>query len=90
MEFHENNIEWLSGEELVTMTFTQRKFINKIEKYAELYPNDVLIVVRNKDGSIVAKMPLSYLRITKPREYTEEERQLAAERFKQNISKNMN
>ena len=36
----------------------------------------------NKDGSICAKLPIKYLKISAPRKVSDEQRQKASERFK--------
>ena len=42
----------------------------------------------NKDGSICAKLPVKFLKISAPRKVSEEQRQAASERFKK-IRENM-
>ena len=42
----------------------------------------------NEDGSICAHVPVSWLRISPPRQYTEEQRQQMGERLRQNRSEN--
>lgn len=80
-DYRENAIEWYTGEDIMTLSVTQIKFKNKIKKLAELYPNEVQIIAENEDGSIYCKLPLKYLKIQKPREYTEEEKKIMAERL---------
>lgn len=78
----DNSIEWLTGDDGVTVTFSQRKYISLIKKFAEERPDEVIIVHENKDGSIVAHLPLSYIKISKKREVSEERKEAASERFK--------
>ena len=89
-DFRENVIEWLNGSDLITLTLSQKKHINKVMKLAEENPTDVIIKYVNNDGTILVTMPLSYLVFRKPREYTEEEKEVLRERFLNNISKNKN
>lgn len=80
----ESAIEWLRGDKMVTATFPSgTRECNRVKKYAEEYPDEVAIAAENPDGSIVARFPKKYLRITRPavRELTEEERAAAAERL---------
>jgi hypothetical protein len=79
---NENVIEWLTGDGTVTLSLSQRKYINKIYKLKEKNPDEVRIVTENKDGSIVVKLPLKYIKISGPRQMTEEQRNQARERFK--------
>lgn len=79
----ENVIEWLLGEKMVTMTLSQRKHIAKVKKMSESHPEDVKILKENADGTIFAKMPLSYLKLSAPRasNMTDEQRVAVAERL---------
>ena len=82
IDFKDNNIEWLYGTNQVTASFTTRKYINRIIKLAEKYPDEVTYK-ENKDGSIICHFPLRYVKLTRPteREMTEEQRRAAGERF---------
>jgi hypothetical protein len=76
----ENNIEWLNGQQRVTVTLSQGKFINKVKRLAE-QREDVEIVAENKDGSICAHLPLKFIKISAPRQMTEEQKEQARERL---------
>ena len=77
----ENVIEFLKDSKVATVTFSQVRYISKIEKLAEKYPDDVQIVHRNK-GSIVAHIPTSYIKINnRTRDLSEEERKAIGERL---------
>lgn len=76
----ENNIEWLNGQQTVTVTLSQGRFINKVKKLAE-QREDVEIVAENSDGSICAHLPLKFIKISAPRQMTEEQREQARERL---------
>ena len=76
----ENNIEWLNGQQTVTVTLSQAKFINKVKRLAEQHEG-VRIVAENSDGSICAHLPLSFIKISAPRQLTEEQREQARERL---------
>lgn len=76
----ENVIEFLLNQKVMAATLTQKKYINKVKAYAKSYPDEVRIVKENEDGSIFAKMPTNYLRITRPPEgriFTEEEKEIS-------------
>lgn len=76
-DFKENGVEWLNGQAKVCFTFSQIRFINKVKELAQKYPDEVDIVAENLDGSVTGHMPLSYFKISRPRELTEEQRQRA-------------
>lgn len=83
---NENCIEWLRNEPVATVTFSQGKYITKIRKLAEKFPEECQITHENKDGSIVAHIPTKWIKINNPqRVMTEEEKRLASERFRNNV-----
>ena len=84
----ENCIEFLNNQHSITVSFCMPKWINKIKKLKEEHPDDVKIISENKDGSICAKLPVKFLKISAPRKVSEEQRQAARERFKK-IRENM-
>ena len=84
----ENCIEFLNNQHSITVSFCMPKWINKVKKLKEEYPDDVKIIAENKDGSICAKLPVKFLKISAPRKVSEEQRQAAKERFKK-IRENM-
>ena len=81
MEFKENNIEWITGEGTIAVTLTSQRHINKIYKLAVRKPDEVKIVA-NKDGSIYATLPLSYLKFNPPKDLTEEQKEKLREQAK--------
>ena len=64
MDSHENIIEWLTGDQAARVTFTQQKYINRIERMAEKHGGAVKILHKNNDGSIYAEIPLSAIHLT--------------------------
>lgn len=84
IEIQDNNIEWYTGDKTVTLSFTQKKYVSKILKYAKTYP-EIDVLAKNSDGSICAHIPLSWVKISPPRkgrEFTQEEKEAATERLK--------
>ena len=63
-DLKENVIEWYTGDDTCTATFTQKKFINRMRRMSETYGELVKIVHENTDGSIVCKFPLRAVHIT--------------------------
>lgn len=78
----ENAIEFLTGEETATVSFTQTKYINRIKKLAKDFPEDIKLK-ENKDGSICADIPLKWVRISRPRTLTDAEREWLATELKE-------
>lgn len=79
----ENCIEWLRGQERVTITLSQKRYINKILKLKEKYPNDVEIQMlpEENDGYLLCKIPLPWIKISH-REVSEEQKEVMRERMK--------
>ena len=80
----DNCFEWILGETTASVTFSQKKFVNKLKKLAKQYPDNVEIIAENEDGSICAHVPVSWFKFSPPkkgREFTDEEKQAAAERM---------
>lgn len=60
----ENVIEWINGQDTISVTLHQGRYITKVEKLAKKFPKQVKILARNTDGSIFAKLPLKALRLS--------------------------
>ena len=81
---NENVIEWITNDKTVTVTLSQRKYITKVRKLAEKFPDEVEFLYENKDGSVLVKLPLRAIKInlTEKRELTEEQREVIRDRFR--------
>ena len=78
----ENVVEWIRNSKTATISFSQGRYISKIKRLAERFPDKVQIVAENPDGSIVAHIPVSAVHISiRTKNITEEQRQAARERF---------
>ena len=85
MEITENMIEFISGSRTCTVTFTNKKHINRIKKLYEDRKDDFKFFYENEDGSICAKIPLKWIRINagskEGRIMTEEQKEAARTRL---------
>ena len=84
LNYHDSKTAFFSSDE--------RKWINKINKLAEEYPDEVQILSRpeDNDGCLYAKIPAAWMKIQAKRKFTDEEKQLMRERMevaRKNISK---
>lgn len=59
----ENMIEFLTGQKYATVTFTSRKHINRIKRIYENRKEEFNYFHENEDGSIVAKVPLKWIKV---------------------------
>ena len=83
-DIKETNFEFVAGESIATMSTAESKWINRIKKLAEQYPDDVKIVAVNKDGSLLAHVPVKWFNLKPPvkRNLTDEQRAELSERMK--------
>lgn len=84
-DFKETCIEYLNVDDNATFCSSEAKWINKILKLHEVYPNDVEIQFypEKNQGMIVAHVPKSWMKLSPPRKsnFTEEQRAEIAERL---------
>ena len=95
MENTENVLEFISGTRTVTVSFTNKKHINRIKKLYEERKDDFKYFVENPDGSVCAKLPLKWIKINpgskNGRVMTEEQKEAARIRLqKARENKNKN
>ena len=95
MENTENVLEFISGTHTATVTFTNKKHINRIKKLYEERKDDFKYLVENSDGSVCAKIPLKWIKINPGsktgRVMTEEQKEAARIRLqKARENKNKN
>ena len=81
-------IEFMTNGTNATFTFSQGRYKSVIRKLAEKHPEESQISADNEDGSICAHVPVAWIRISPPKQYTEEQRQQMGERMRRNISAN--
>lgn len=76
-------IDWTRGAEAAGVTLPNATAMkSRVLKLADKYPDEVKILSTNPDGSIFAKVPVRYVKISRPREVSEEQAAAAGERFK--------
>ena len=63
MENIENVIEFISNTRTATVTFTNKKHINRIKKLYEERKDEFKYLVENPDGSVCAEIPLKWIKI---------------------------
>ena len=83
----ENCIEFLKDQKRTTVTFSQGRYITRIKKLAEKYPEECKIVAINKipgEGEVIcAHVPTRWIRIQPPvtKELTEVQRKAIGEKL---------
>ena len=61
MDYKENVIEWLTGQDTATVTVHQKKFANKIKRMAERGAAE--IIAENDDGTIMAHISIKAIHL---------------------------
>lgn len=64
----ENVIEWIRDEKRATLSLSQRRTISRVKQLAEQYPEQCQIVAENKDSSVYAHVPVSWVKLSPPKE----------------------
>lgn len=83
-EVKETVYEHQLGEPTFTVSTQERTFISMLRRLKEARPDEVEIVAENPDGSLCAKLPVSWMKIRPPRRVnmSEEQKAAAAERLR--------
>jgi hypothetical protein len=77
-------IEWVRGNRTATVTFpSANRYNSKVRRLAEEYPEEVKIRHENLDGSIVATIPVKFIKIGAPKKVSDEQREALSERLRQ-------
>lgn len=77
----ENGIEFIKDAKVATVQFSQGRFKTRIRKLAVERPNECEILAENKDGTLLAHIPVEWVKVIPPRQLSEEQRKEIAERF---------
>lgn len=79
---NENAIEFLRGQKRTTVTLTEPRYVNRIRKLAEQYPDEVEIVADgpSNGGYLYAHIPTAWVRIQPPKKMNFTEEQLEERR----------
>ena len=59
----ENVLEFYKGSKVATVTLCAKRYINRVKKLAQKFPDEFEIVAENEDGSIVAHIPVRAIKI---------------------------
>lgn len=76
-------IEWLrSGEYAGVTTPSSTALKSKLMRLAKERPDEVRVMAENKDGSAYFHIPVNYIKVSPPRQVSDEQREAAGERFR--------
>lgn len=75
-------IEWTRGKEIATISaYNNSRLKGKLMKYVVSHPDEV-DVYENVDGSIVAHVPIKWVKVSPPKQMSEEQKIAAGERMR--------
>ena len=85
-DLQENVIEWYTGEDVIALTITQRKYITLVKKLVAAYQargDKRATLLENEDGSIFCHLPLEAMRLRAKakRDVSDAQRQIARDRL---------
>ncbi|WP_434309225.1 hypothetical protein [Hominifimenecus sp. rT4P-3] len=75
--YAENVIEWIRDQTRATVSLSQKRTIGRVRKLAKEHPEKCQIVAENKDGSICAHIPVSWVKISPTARRSESQRAAA-------------
>lgn len=83
-DLNETCYEHIAGEATFTVTAAERSSIAMLRRLKEAHPDEVEIVAENPDGSLLAHLPYSWMRIVPKKKVvmSEEQRAEVAERLR--------
>lgn len=87
LSVNENAIEFLKDQKRATVTFSQGRYKTRIKNLAKSHPDECEIVAENKDGSLCAHIPVTWIKIGSPKSVSEETRELSRQRMHELHSK---
>lgn len=73
----ENAIEFLKDSDRATVTFSQGRYKTRIKRLAKKHPESCEIIAENNNGSILAHIPVSWVKISPPVAQSEKQKELA-------------
>ncbi len=80
----ENGIEFIKDAKTATVQFCQGRYKSRIKRLAEKHPEDCQILAESPDGTLLAHIPVEWIRINPGMELTEEQKQKRAEAMLRN------
>lgn len=84
--YSENVIEWVRDSPTATITLSQKRIITRVRKLSESHPEECRVLAENEDGSICARIPVSWVKINPSMSLSDEQRKERAEIMRKNRS----
>ena len=81
---NEFSIEWIKGGDYAGVTAPSGTALkSRLLRLAKEKPDEVKVIAINQDGSIFVHVPVPYIKVSPPRQVSDEQKEAASERFKQ-------
>jgi len=71
----ETSCEYIHGDDHALFFSSEDKWINRIKRLTKEYPDDCKIREINKDGSLLAYIPIKWFKIAPPKRISEQQRE---------------
>lgn len=83
-EIKETCFEFVDVDDVACFSTSDFRWIRKVLKLLKDYPDETKLIANNEDGSVTIHCPKSWFRVRPPakRNYTEEQRNAAADRMR--------
>ena len=84
LSFCETDIDHINGEDICSITTSDRKVKNLLAKLQSQHPDEVVPMAFNQDGSVWYHLPWDYIKIVPPRKLniSEERRKELSDRMR--------
>lgn len=87
-DIKENVIEFYTNQRTATVTFNQGRYVSRIKKLAKERPDECQLVALNSDGTITAHVPTRWVKISPPKQISDEQRERMRLMGKENLVRN--
>lgn len=77
----ENGIEFIKDAETAVAQFSQGRFKTRIKRLAAKHPEECQILAENPDGTLLAHIPVEWVKISPPAARSELQRELSRKRM---------
>lgn len=74
-EIKETSFNYVDVDNIASFTTYERRWINKIKKWEQDYPDKVKVVAENEDGTVCVHLPKQWFKVSPPKKVSDEHRE---------------
>lgn len=86
-EIKETSFNYVDVDDIASFTTYEKRWISKIKRWKEEYPNKVRIVAENEDGTMCVHLPKQWFKVSPPKKVSDTQRERMRELGKQRFQK---